>query len=185
MRDKDYISLYLASVYYALTTLATVGYGDIHAKTKSEMITSIFWMLFGVGFYSFTIGLVSSVLAFIDTKESTLQKKIAIMNEFCNEMKINKNMKDKMRKTLEYNSQKNAFMWAEKTNIFNELPINLRYEIVMNFHDGVISEISFFKNCDDKFFVVRTIPLLKPLYLYGNETLWYHDTNPDASNFFI
>jgi hypothetical protein len=52
-----------------------------------------------------------------------------------------------MRKTLEYNSFKNAFTWASKTNIFDELPINLRHEIVMNFHDGVISKIYFFKNC--------------------------------------
>lgn len=148
---------------------------------KAEMITSIVWMLFGVGFYSFTIGILSSVLAYIDTKATNLQKKIAIMNEFCNEMKISKSLKERLRKTLEYNSQKNSFTWAEKTNIFNDLPINLRYEIVMNVHDKVISEILFFKNCDDKFFVVRTVPLLKPLFLKSKDNIWTQGTNPDAS----
>lgn len=149
------------------------------------MITSIVWMLFGVGFYSFTIGILSSVLAYIDTKATNLQKKIAIMNEFCNEMKISKSLKERLRKTLEYNSQKNSFTWAEKTNIFNDLPINLRYEIVMNVHDKVISEILFFKNCDDKFFVVRTVPLLKPLFLKSKDNIWTQGTNPDASIFNI
>jgi hypothetical protein len=59
-----------------LSTLATVGYGDIHAKTSSEMIISILLMIFGVGFYSVTIGILSSVMSFIDTKNTMLLKKV-------------------------------------------------------------------------------------------------------------
>lgn len=145
------------------------------------MILSIILMLFGVGVYSFTIGILSSVLAYIDTKASSLGKKVAIMNEFCNEMKISKSLKDRLRKTLEYNTNKNSFTWAEKTNIFTDLPINLQYDIVMNVHDKIISEIFFFKNCGDKFFVVRTVPLLKPLFLKNMEALWRRGNNPDSS----
>ena len=35
MQDNSNLSLYMASIYFALTTLATVGYGDICAKTNS------------------------------------------------------------------------------------------------------------------------------------------------------
>ena len=35
MQDNSTLSLYMASIYFALTTLATVGYGDICAKTNS------------------------------------------------------------------------------------------------------------------------------------------------------
>ncbi len=35
MQDNSDLSLYMASIYFALTTLATVGYGDICAKTNS------------------------------------------------------------------------------------------------------------------------------------------------------
>jgi hyperpolarization activated cyclic nucleotide-gated potassium channel 1 len=79
------------------------GYGDIHAKTIAEMIITIFWMIVGVGFYSFTIGLLASVLAHIDYKAQKLQKKKAIMNEFCKEKKISLALKDKLKSALEYN----------------------------------------------------------------------------------
>ena len=103
------------------------------------------------------------------------------MNEFCNEMKIAKGFKDRLRKTLEYNTNKNSFSWAEKTNIFTDLPINLQYDIVMNVHDKIISEVFFFKNCGDKFFVVRAVPLLKPLFFKNMEAVWRKGNNPDSS----
>lgn len=138
-------------------------------------------MLFGVGVYSMIIGILSSVLSSLDTKSANLQKKITIMHEFCNEIKLNTNLKESLRKTLEYNAQKNPFIWVENTNAFNELPINLTYEIMMNLQNKVISEILFFKNCDDKYFVVKIVPLLKPLFLGEQENVWVSKTNPDAS----
>ena len=53
------------------------------------------------------------------------------MNEFCDEKKISKALKEKLKNAIEYNFSKNPFTWADKTNIFNDLPINLRYEIMM------------------------------------------------------
>jgi hypothetical protein len=58
---------YLASVYWTFQTLTTVGFGNIHAVTIPEKIISIIWMIFGVGFYSFTIGNLSQIIASIDT----------------------------------------------------------------------------------------------------------------------
>jgi hypothetical protein len=43
--------------------VATVGYGDFGAKTNAELYLSVFWMIFGVGFYSFVIGNLTSIIA--------------------------------------------------------------------------------------------------------------------------
>jgi hypothetical protein len=47
---------YLISFYWSFQTLATVGFGDISAHNMIEMIVAICCIIFGVGFYSFTIG---------------------------------------------------------------------------------------------------------------------------------
>lgn len=52
------------------------------AKTFSEVILAILWMIVGVGFYSFTIGNLSSIIADIDVKESHIQEKLKILSEF-------------------------------------------------------------------------------------------------------
>lgn len=103
------------------------------------------------------------------------------MNEFCNEMKINKELKRKLRKALTYSMDKNCFSWADKTNIFRQLPINLRYEICMNIHYGIMRTFTFFTMSDDKYFAVRIVPILKPLHMNENEYIWYEGSNPESS----
>jgi len=59
---------YLVSIYWALQTVTTVGFGDIGITHIEEYLLVIFWMLFGVSVYTFTIGIVSSIIASIDQK---------------------------------------------------------------------------------------------------------------------
>ena len=63
---------YLAAIYWALQTLTTVGFGDIYAISTTERVITIFWMIFGIGFYSFTIGNLSQIIASIDIRSEIL-----------------------------------------------------------------------------------------------------------------
>jgi hyperpolarization activated cyclic nucleotide-gated potassium channel 2 len=71
---------YLASLYWAVATILTVGYGDISGFTLVERSFAIIWMMIGVAFYAITIGIITSVLDHIDTKESDLNAKIEIID---------------------------------------------------------------------------------------------------------
>ena len=42
-------------MYWALQTLATVGFGDVPCVTNLEMVYAIFWMGAGSAFFSFMI----------------------------------------------------------------------------------------------------------------------------------
>ncbi|XP_010254477.1 PREDICTED: potassium channel AKT1-like [Nelumbo nucifera] len=47
---------YVTSVYWSITTLSTVGYGDLHAVNTREMIFDACYMLFNIGLTSYIIG---------------------------------------------------------------------------------------------------------------------------------
>jgi hypothetical protein len=79
LQDKDNGTLYMFSLYWSITTLTTVGFGDINARTNSERIICIIWMMFGVGFYSFTVGSISSVLSSIDTEASLVEERVEMI----------------------------------------------------------------------------------------------------------
>jgi hypothetical protein len=129
--DESVFRLYLFSLYWTFTTLLTVGFGDIRAYNLIEYCISIVFMLFGVGFYSFFIGTLSSILVNIDTKENILKNKLIILEEFCHESQLPTALKEKIKTVLVYNSQKSVFTWSDKAEIFNELPANLKYEVTL------------------------------------------------------
>ncbi|CAL5360690.1 unnamed protein product [Camellia sinensis] len=47
---------YVTSIYWSITTLTTVGYGDLHAQNTREMVFDIFYMFFNLGLTAYLIG---------------------------------------------------------------------------------------------------------------------------------
>ena len=55
-------SLYAISFYFTMTTITTVGYGDIHATCNIEKIICVFLHLVGVLSYSFLSGALTAII---------------------------------------------------------------------------------------------------------------------------
>jgi hyperpolarization activated cyclic nucleotide-gated potassium channel 1 len=56
--------------------MSTVGFGDIKPLTTGEILLAMMWELFGVCFFTFTIGSLSSMMSTLDSKEAELQHKL-------------------------------------------------------------------------------------------------------------
>ncbi|CAD8104029.1 unnamed protein product [Paramecium primaurelia] len=182
--NKSEYELYLTSIYWAVATICTVGFGDIHAFNDTERIVCIFWMFFGVGFYSFTVGSLSTLMGTLDTRESHLQSKITFMDEFCEETKLSLQMKHKIRKVLEYNSLINIFSSAEVDDFLSEIPTNLKYQIAQAMYAGLKNRVSFFKN-KDSVFISTLIPKLQPLKINAGEFIYNKGEYPNQVYFIV
>ena len=153
---------YVAALYWAITTLATVGYGDITPNTTLERIVSIIWMIFGLCFFSFTVSSLSSMLNSIDTKESLLSTKLAAIDEFSDESHLSKELRLKLRYALRYFTLKTGFSSQVKQGVFAELPRELRYEVALAMHHGAAKNIPFFRERDQAF-IASIVPFLNSL----------------------
>lgn len=77
--DASNFELYVASIYFTVTTIMTVGYGDISAYNSTERGFCILLMLIGVMSFSYTTGALSSLIASSDSKESQLKEKMGML----------------------------------------------------------------------------------------------------------
>ena len=59
---------YIASIYWCLTTMLTIGYGDIHAVNNAERVFSIVTELIGVGVFGTIMSEITNVISKIDPK---------------------------------------------------------------------------------------------------------------------
>jgi len=52
-RSMDVYNKYIHSLYFMITTLSTVGYGDISAKNPTEKVVCIIAMIMGVASFAY------------------------------------------------------------------------------------------------------------------------------------
>ena len=67
-------SIYLKSFFYNLVVLTTVGYGDIVSRNTAERTFTLFWMIIGIAFYSYTISFLTQYFTQKFTIKTLLDK---------------------------------------------------------------------------------------------------------------
>lgn len=78
--EYSVFDLYFTSYYFTVTTITTVGYGDIRGNSSIERVICFFLHLIGVLTYSFASGSLTSILANYDTYNEQNMDKINILN---------------------------------------------------------------------------------------------------------
>lgn len=66
IQDAGIDERYVASFYWAITTMITVGYGDIVPATRNERIFNVAVMITGCGVFAYTMNRVGSMLMDLD-----------------------------------------------------------------------------------------------------------------------
>ena len=166
--DSSNLELYIISFYWTLTTVTTVGYGDITAGTTIERIYNLFIMSFGVLLYSFAIGSLSSIVSTLDQKSEEMNQKLQILSSIKKEFNLEQNIYDKVRKVIKYDLSRNQ---KDKMVFLQELPNKLRIELSQIMHDKVIQNFYFFRDQPSDFFAY-VAPLLKPVKFSQNDYLY-------------
>ena len=70
----------MQSFYFILTTMTTVGYGDMTVLTMVEQAFVTIAMLFGVFYFAAISGSLSSMLASMDHNSAELEKKVLFLS---------------------------------------------------------------------------------------------------------
>ena len=76
------IPTYIDAIYWCITTLTTVGYGDISPVTDLQKILTMVAMIFGVILYGYVIGNIASLLSNIDVIKARFLKRMKDINSF-------------------------------------------------------------------------------------------------------
>ncbi|KAK4483657.1 hypothetical protein RD792_010858 [Penstemon davidsonii] len=87
---------YVTSMYWSISTLTTVGYGDIHAVTTKEKIFDIFYMLFNLGLTAYIIGNMTNLVVHGTSKTRQFRDTIQAASSFAQRNQLPVRLQDQM-----------------------------------------------------------------------------------------
>eukprot|EP00924_Labyrinthula_sp_SR-Ha-C_P016240 maker-scaffold_52-augustus-gene-1.0-mRNA-1 protein AED:0.16 eAED:0.17 QI:0/0/0.5/1/0/0.5/2/1605/861 len=165
-------SQYLASVYWAFSTLTTVGFGDIAATTNLERSFAVICMVLGVSWYAFIISTISSIINMFDRRSAKIRQNLGLVVQFMRDQNVPWALRNRVVHHVEYSST------ASKLNTEKDLPKildllsePLRIELLLHVHRETIMKLTFFRHKSPQF-VVQCVTKLKHLFLRQNEFIY-------------
>jgi CRP-like cAMP-binding protein len=132
--------LYLASLYWAFTTMTTVGYGDITPVTTSERLLAIVIMLFGATIFGYVIGNVAATTMSNDIAQARKEDKMKEVSSYLKEKGISRSLKKKVENFFTYFFEnRSAF---DENELLEDLPSSTRNRIYMHLYGDIAAKFS-------------------------------------------
>jgi hypothetical protein len=159
--DMPDFDLFVTSVYFSVTTIVTVGYGDIGPINTGEKIICILLMLIGVISFSLGTGALSSIISNYDSSLAKLEEKMTSLHNIKVEYNLKPELFKKLTNSVRFNHSKKSrdfYLFME------ELPYKLKVELAMEIHKKIYRTVLFFKD-KDKNFIAWLSTMLRPIYV--------------------
>jgi len=179
-QDHQDTDLYIVALYFSVTTLATVGYGDISACNLTERVVCSLMMLVGIFVYSVTIGSLTNLLASIDRRKAVLNQKLELLVELAGRYDLSKLFYQKLSQALEYEHSNSK---QDLSDLIGVLPSGLRTQLLVVIYCQMIEHNAFFEDRTDHF-VAWVAPRLTPVLMVEDEDV-YQEGEPAREMYFL
>jgi hypothetical protein len=153
---------YIQSLYWTITTLTTVGYGDVTPDQNSaiQMIFTMTVMVTGVGLFGYAIGNVAHLLANIDRAQVDYREHLDRISAFLNYHRVPSSLQ---RRVFDYYN----FLWDnrrgyDEPTVLAELPPALRIQVALALKREFVEKVPLFRGASTD--LIQEIALeLKPM----------------------
>ena len=130
---------YLEALNWCITTLTTVGYGDVTPTTQAQTIYTMATMILGVGIYGYVIGNVANLLTKLDLVKANYQSTLERLAGFMRYRKISPPMQQLI---FDYY----AYLWDNRMGydeamVLADLPPTLQAELSLLLKRDVICAV--------------------------------------------
>ena len=143
--------VYLRSLYWTVTTMTTIGYGDYSPSkdNNQQIIFTIFAQIAGVSFYGYIVGNIPVLIANRDAARAAFESRNEIINEFMRIKQLPIGMQDRVRDYYQY-------LWESRKNVSDSevlgtLPHALSVDVLVFLNNDILQKVEFFKGVKEIF----------------------------------
>ncbi|XVF23160.1 hypothetical protein REPUB_Repub13aG0013300 [Reevesia pubescens] len=161
-REIDLWKRYTTSMYFAIVTMATVGYGDIHAVNMREMVFIMIYVSFDMILSAYLIGNMTALIV-KGSKTEKFRDKMADVIKYMNRNRLDRDIRNQIKGhlRLQYESR------YTEASVLQDIPISIRAKISQSLYMPYIETVSLFKGCSLEFINQIVTRLHEEFFLPG------------------
>ncbi|CAL5371559.1 unnamed protein product [Camellia sinensis] len=161
-RQIDLWTRYTTSLYFAIVTMATVGYGDIHAVNLREMIFIMIYVSFDMILGAYLIGNMTALIV-KGSKTERFRDKMADLMKYMNRNRLGRDIRNQIKGhlRLQYESS------YTETSVLQDMPISIRAKISQTLYKPYVENVPLFKGCSTEFINQIVIRVHEEFFLPG------------------
>ena len=176
------LSIYIASLYCLITTLTTVGYGDIVCISFAERIFQLIELSLGVIIYSYIVSKLGDYVKIESYATMIYNNNSAILEDI---RVTHPKMPFKLYNQILHHLQTN-FQQQKKSDInllINSLPHALKYTLLFVINKNYVNHFYFFKKCYNSNFIAYSLVNFVPITYRKNALIIKEDELIDNAIF--
>jgi len=182
--EESLSASYVASLYFSLTTMLTVGYGDIAPTNVQERIFTIIVMLIGGGVFGYTMSSIALILQSLEDEKSKVRKKIFATARYMNHQGISKEVQLEVRKYLEFILDTENRSKKSEKEMLSLLPPHLHSKVTEQMNKKFVNESKILRtNFSEK--VIHKIASGVQEKMYGPGDVVYDLADQELAIYFI
>lgn len=162
------LALYLRALYWTITTLTTVGYGDITPRDSGQLAYAMVVMVLGAAMFGYVIGNVANLLANADTLRTQHLARLERAVLFLRDRGAPRPLRNRIRDYYEY-------LWESRMGqderLFDDLPPALRIEVALQLNRPILERVPFFRGAGEPFLRELTQHLRPAVFTPGELVL--------------
>ncbi|XP_042507547.1 potassium channel AKT2/3 [Macadamia integrifolia] len=166
---------YISSIYWAMTTMTTVGYGDLHAVNSREMIFNIFYMLFNLGLTAYLIGNMTNLVVEGTRRTMEFRNSIESASHFVCRNRLPQKLKEHI---LAYMCLRFRAESLNQQQLIEQLPKSICNSICQHLFLPTVEKVYLFKGVSREI-LLQLVAKMKAEYIPPREDVIMQTESPD------
>ncbi|GLU01394.1 hypothetical protein SLE2022_187040 [Rubroshorea leprosula] len=151
---------YTYSIYWAIVTLTTVGYGDLHAVNMQEKIFEVFYMLFNIGLTAYIIGNMTNLIVHAAVRTFAMRDAINELLRYASKNRLPQGLSEQM---LAHMQLKFKTAELQQEEVLQDLPKAIRTSIAQHLFHETVEKAYLFRGVSEDL-IVQLVSEMKAEY---------------------
>ncbi|XP_068658680.1 potassium channel AKT2 [Aristolochia californica] len=174
-REANLWVRYISALYWAISTMTTVGYGDLHAVNTREMIFNIIYMLFNLGLTAYLIGNMTNLVVEGTRRTMEFRNSIQAASNFVCRNHLPARLKEQI---LAYMCLRFRAESLNQQEIMEQLPKSICQSIRQHLFLPILQQVYLFKGVS-KEMLLLLVTEMKAEYIPPREDVIMQNEAPE------